>query len=372
MYYIGPINGNDYATVEKALTEAKRLGGCTVVHLFTKKGKGYEEAEKNPDGFHSVSPTAQGEKSLHAVFSDELINIAKNDESVVAITAAMGIGTGLTAFEKEYPDRYYDVGIAEEHALTFSAGLAAAGMKPYVAIYSTFLQRSYDNILHDVALQNLPVRMIIDRAGLALSDGATHHGIFDVSFLMHIPSVELYAPVTYGSLCKTLEISRECCGPIAIRYANTPQIKAIKSKFYANEDYSNTVVKADFEVGCAPENVFITYGNITEKVIEAQGILSRNGIDCGIILCERLKPLPISAISELVSGVKRIVFVEEGILNGGFSMICEREINKTVNAKTDIAAIDDNFANPSKKCDLYEHVGLSAEKIANRMISLIK
>ena len=372
MYYIGPINGNDYATVEKALAEAKRLGGCTVVHTFTKKGKGYEEAEKNPDGFHSVSPAAQGTKSLHSVFADELINIAKNDSDVVAITAAMGIGTGLTAFEKAYPERYYDVGIAEEHALTFSAGLAAAGMKPYVAIYSTFLQRSYDNILHDVALQNLPVRMMIDRAGLALSDGATHHGIFDVSFLMHIPGVELYAPVTYGSLCKTLEISRECSAPIAIRYANTPQIKAIKTKFYSDEDFSYPIVKADYKAENTPENVFITYGNITDKVIEAQDILAKKGINCGIILCERLKPLPISDIYELVRGAKRVVFVEEGILNGGFSMICEREINKISSAETDIAAIEDNFANPSEKCDLYDFVGLSAEKIANKMISLIK
>ncbi|MBE6537536.1 MAG: 1-deoxy-D-xylulose-5-phosphate synthase [Ruminococcaceae bacterium] len=373
LYYIGPVNGNDYNAIEKALKEAKNTGKCVVVHAFTKKGKGYEPAEKAPDGFHSISGTDSNEVTLHQVFADKLIEIAKEREDVVAITAAMGIGTGLDTFGKKYPDRYFDVGIAEAHALTFSAGLAAANLKPYVAIYSTFLQRGYDNIVHDIALQNLPVKMIIDRAGLAVRDGATHHGIFDVAFLSQIPNVSLLAPVTYGSLRCALSETVECNSPIALRYSNSAELSEIRERFYSDGDYSSFGVVADFEMGCAPENVFVTYGNITANVIEAAKLLSDGGIASGIILVERLKPYndTVEKISRFIKGAKKVLFVEEGIKNGGFSMISlellREKYDFTRNMDFAIRAIDDTFAIPEEKCDIYDYLGFSPEKLAEEI-----
>ena len=373
LYYIGPVNGNSYSTMEKALAEAKRLGKCTVIHAFTKKGKGYEPAERSPDGFHSVTSGDSDKKTLHGVFADELINIAAEDKKIVAVTAAMGVGTGLNAFGEKYPERYFDVGIAEAHALTFSAGLAAAGMKPFVAIYSTFLQRGYDNIVHDIALQKLPVKIMIDRAGIAKADGATHHGIFDVAFLSHIPNIEIFAPVTYGSLCEAIRYAERADGPVAIRYANSAQKTDIRDKFYPDGNYSNFGVIADFEKGCAPEYVFVSYGNITSNVITAAEILGKEGISCGIVLVEKLKPYLESAkcVSEYLTGAKRVLFVEEGIKNGGYSMITQSVLRENSliqdNVAVGTAAIDDNFVIPSEKCDIYDYVELSADKIAEKM-----
>lgn len=373
LYYLGPVNGNKYTSIEKALEAAKKSGKCTVIHAYTKKGKGYEPAERSPDGFHSVSPSADEPKSFHAVFADELINLSKNDPEVVAVTAAMGMGTGLDAFGEQFPERYFDVGIAEEHALTFCAGLAAAGKKPYVAIYSTFLQRGYDNILHDIALQRLPVRIMIDRASLAVGDGATHHGIFDVAFLSHIPNLSLLSPATYGTLCAAIGDTLDTDSPIAIRYPNCKQDRAVRDKFYPDGDYSKYGVVADYEQSNTPELVFITYGSIISKVIKAQKSLEDRGIASGIILVEKLKPYEscTEKISELICGAKAILFVEEGIKNGGFSMICKENLSSALSGKVcDIQAIDDNFASPDELCDLYDHLGLSPEKLCDKMLKL--
>jgi 1-deoxy-D-xylulose-5-phosphate synthase len=182
----------------------------------------------------------------------------------------MGIGTGLDAFEKTYPKRYFDVGIAEEHALTFAAGLAASGYKPFVAIYSTFLQRGYDNILHDIALQKLPVKIMIDRAGMATADGATHHGIFDVAFLSQIPGVSIYAPSCFKTLSKMVDFAAESDSAVAIRYPNAGESPKVLEAFYSDGDFDNFTVRGDFELGDENEILFVTYGNIASKVIEAK------------------------------------------------------------------------------------------------------
>ena len=209
LYYLGPIDGNDYESMEKILTEAKKLKESAVIHIKTVKGKGYDPAEESPDKYHGVAPnnTKKKRKTLTDVFGECVCELAEGDERICAITAAMCDGTGLNGFKEKYPDRFFDVGIAEEHAVTFGAGLAASGMKPLVAIYSTFLQRSYDNVIHDVALQKLPVTLCIDRAGLNSRDGATHHGIFDVAFLSHIPNMTIYTPTTEESLSRLLRNS---------------------------------------------------------------------------------------------------------------------------------------------------------------------
>ncbi len=368
LYYRGPIDGNDYKLTERVLRDAKKLKKCVVVHLKTQKGRGYSPAEERPEGFHSVYNGKKSQDSFHSVFADELTCIAKDDEKIAAVTAAMGIGTGLDIFGASYPKRYFDVGIAEEHALTFSAGLAASGYKPFVAVYSTFLQRAYDSILHDVALQHLPVRIMIDRAGLAVSDGATHHGIFDVAFLSHIPNVKIYAPVTYEGLRKAVRCAALASSPVAVRYANSQEPKGIDDSFVRVCDGDDPFISFNFDERMPPRYLFITYGNIVERVLRASDILARAGIESGVVLLERLKPFEPAKerLKSVLSAVERVVFVEEGIKNGGAAMIFGELVRDTVKDYR-IAAIDDNFASPQEKCDLYDFVGLSPEKIAEKM-----
>lgn len=370
LYYIGPIDGNNYKKVENALTEAKRLGQCVVVHLKTEKGKGYANAENAPDKLHSVSAVTSGGETFHSQFADKLVSLAENDEKVVAVTPAMGIGTGLDLFGERFSSRYFDVGIAEGHALTFCAGLAASGMKPYVAIYSTFLQRGYDSVLHDIALQGLPVKIFIDRASLAASDGATHHGIFDVSFLSHIPGITIFSPISYSALEAAIEYANAASGPVAVRYPNASQSEAVVNAFYAGEKVG-IGVRADFDVADAPDKVFITYGSITERVLRAKELLSSRGIKVGVILLEMLKPYGKAAEEVLpyLKGARRIVFAEEGIKNGGAAMLLREALAENgfdlSACEYDIAAIDDNFASPAEACDLYDYVGLSPRRLAD-------
>ena len=366
-YYVGVVDGNDEKKVERALRKAKELDKCVVVHIKTKKGKGCEEAETSPEKFHSVAHTSSNGGTYHSVFADALIDLAKDNDDVVAVTAAMGIGTGLSEFEKKYPERYFDVGIAEPHALTFSAGLAATGLKPFAAIYSTFLQRGYDNIVHDIALQDLPVKMFIDRAGLAVSDGATHHGIFDVSFLSHIPKVEILAPASYESLKECVAYAYSTSSPVAVRYPNSGESELINKSFTSHDKMVG--VKLDFDPKHPPKNLYLTYGSIAENVIKAKDILKEKGIDVGIVLIERIKPYEpvIAFVKGLIENGAHLVYVEEGIKNGGAAMITEDGLCSSGaldGVRFDIAAIDDCFANPTEPCDLFDYVGISPEKLA--------
>lgn len=372
LYYIGPIDGHDFTKVCRALRLAKQMGKACVVHIKTVKGKGYEPAENSPDGYHSLSNTSSAD-SFHSVFTEELISLAEKNNKVVGVTAAMGIGTGLDRFGEKFPDRYFDVGIAEPHALTFAAGLAAGGHTPYVAIYSTFLQRGYDSLLHDIALQNLSVRIMIDRAGLALGDGATHHGIFDVSFISHIPGTTLFAPASYKSLREMIAFSADHKGPIAIRYPNASETQSNLDGFKLISENLNQRVSVNFDLEAIPENLFITYGSLTDRVCEAANSLNSLKINTGVILVESLKPYgPVAEIlMPILSKAKRIVYAEEGIKNGGAAQITREELSVRGFdfGKTEyiIAAIDDCFALPTVTCDLYDYVGLSAEKLADLM-----
>lgn len=371
LYYIGPIDGHDYEKLCKALSIAKESGKACVVHIKTVKGKGYTPAESFPDEYHSLA--SYQNESFHGVFADKLISLAGKNDKILGITAAMGMGTGLDYFGKQFPDRYFDVGIAEPHALTFAAGLAAGGLSPFIAIYSTFLQRAYDNLLHDIAIQNLPVKIMIDRAGLAIGDGATHHGIFDVSFISHIPSMMLLAPISYESLREMTEYAANCQNPIAIRYSNASEPENILKGFHTVSAEITHRVMSDFDEANPPPYIFITYGMVAEKVVSAAEILRLKGYDTGVIIVETIKPYGEVAdiLLPMVSSAKRIVYAEEGIKNGGAAVITREElINRGFDlSKVDyrIAAIDDNFASPSEKCDLYDFVGLSPEKLVEKM-----
>ena len=369
-YYIGPIDGNDYRRLERALKKAKRLGKCVFVHIQTKKGKGCEDAEQSPEVFHSVGGT-RPRSTYHSEFADELIKLAEEDDKILAITAAMGVGTGLTEFEKRYNDRYFDVGIAEEHALTFAAGLAASGYKPFAAIYSTFLQRGYDNVVHDIALQGLPVRIMIDRAGIAKGDGATHHGIFDVAFLSHIPGIEMIAPVSYDSLRAAVGYAARCEGPIAIRYPNSDELPSVRERlsFGGSDPLS---LKFDFDPKVPPQNIFVTYGTEVGRVIGAADILKSHGMECGIILAERIRPRDelLAYLASLPEG-SHVVLAEEGIKTGGLASTLLAELTErgaASSSRFEIAAIDDSFASPDTPCDVYDYVGLSSARLAERFL----
>lgn len=321
-FYIGPIDGNNEALVERALEEARLRDGGVIVHVKTKKGKGFPPAEEHPDVYHGIT-SQESATAFHEVTGKCLTELAGEDRGVCAITAAMGIGTGLSPFAAAYPDRYFDVGIAEEHAATFAAGLAAAGMKPYFAVYSTFLQRAYDNVLHDAALQDLPLRLLVDRAALSPGDGATHHGVFDVAFLSHIPNVHLWAPATFGSLKEMLRDSLAATHPLAIRYPNAAESAEVCRAFYPNGDYKSYGVRANYAKDTIPKNVILAYGRTAKEALLAAKRLTDQGAPTGVILLETLAPYGETAkkVFPLLPKVGRVLFLEEGIYNGGAGML---------------------------------------------------
>ena len=369
--YLGPVDGHDLHDLERALAEAKAREGVTVVHVLTQKGKGYAVAEEDPTAFHGVDPARHGAAadSFHAEAADALSHLAQTDTAVCAVTAAMGEGTGLSRFGEAHPDRFFDVGIAEEHALTFAAGLAASGLKPYFAVYSTFLQRAYDNLLHDVALQGLPVRLLVDRAGLATGDGATHHGIFDVAFLSHVPNVTLLAPATYGSLRAMLTDSLATTGPLAIRYPKGAEDARVSELFYPAGDYENYGVRA---LGVpAPQAVLVGYGTAISYLLDAMRVLLSAHVRTEVILLETLAPYDACAarlFSKMPHGVP-LFFVEEGIRDGGAGMLlCER-LSRLCAARgerfdCEILAIDGHFATPDAPTSLLSYCGIDGESVA--------
>lgn len=359
--YLGPIDGNNYKAVVKLLAEAKKLNESVIIHLKTQKGKGYKPAEEHPSEYHSMFPhNAHLEKTtFSSAMGTYLSEIAENNKKICAITAAMSDGTGLNIFKEKHPDRFFDVGIAEEHAITFSAGLAANGMRPCVAIYSTFLQRSYDNIIHDVALQNLPVTMLIDRAGVNLKDGATHHGIFDVAFLSHIPNVRIYAPLSHDVLRASINEALKLEQPCAIRYPSGTEDSAAIERFYSNEPTATDrelSLKADFEIGNRDsfDVLIVTYGKIVGEAIKVVNKMSED-VKIGIVLLELIKPY--EKIAELLpeyigDNVKAVLFYEEGVKSGGMGMNLSTLMrNYLENRKIahGILAIDDSFAASSEQ-----------------------
>lgn len=379
LYYLGPVDGNDIEAVEDVLRLAKKQQDGVIVHIKTKKGKGYAPAEVNPDKFHSLSPSgAVGGNSFSDEFGKIICELAERDKRVSAITAAMCDGTGLADFKKRFNERFFDVGIAEPHAVTFAAGLAAGGKKPFAAIYSTFLQRAYDNIIHDVALQGLPVCFCIDRSGLNPADGPTHHGIFDVSFLSQIPGMEIYTPATYTSLRLALEKALEGNKPCAVRYPRGGESELVKEHFKDCAD-EFCAVRCDFDLDTTVDAVIITYGRIADEAIKAKMSLSEKGISTGIILLESLKPydsLCRNYIDKALCGRKLpVVFLEEGIRNGGAGMIISDILSEEFGydrAKMRIVAIDDCFGYGAKDENIYTTLGISAEDAEREITELLK
>ncbi len=349
--YLGPIDGNDFAAVESLLGEAKKMGESVVVHLKTVKGKGYAPAELAPHIYHGMSPNAKktDTRSFSAEMGHILSELAENDNSICAVTAAMCDGTGLCEFRDKFPERFFDVGIAEGHALTFAAALAANGKKPIVALYSTFLQRGFDSVIHDIALQKLPVIMCVDRAGLNSADGATHHGIFDVAFLSQIPNLKIYTPATYEVLKLCIKQALEEGVPCAIRYPNGYEDTLVKSKFYDGVELESISARCDFSADDDIDAVIVTHGRMASMALCAQEKLLEIDRHIGIILLEVLKPYDECAktiAGYLPSKPCKVIFLEEEIKSGGMGMnICDKlsAYDAAKNKQLRIMAIEDSF-----------------------------
>ena len=321
--YIGPLDGHDIEMLIETLSRVRTADEPTLVHVITKKGRGYKFSEKDPCVFHGIGPFDMdtGEvtsdtsvPAYSAVFGEALTELAKKDIRLVAISAAMREGTGLDVFAEAFPERFYDVGIAEPHAVTFAAGLAAQGLRPVVAIYSTFLQRAYDEIVHDVCLQNLPVIFAIDRAGIVGEDGASHQGLFDISYLRHIPNLLIMSPKDGSELKKMLRLALQHDGPSAIRY---PRGKAREIAGYPLEDTEVRIGKGDILTD-GDDVAIIAIGNTLGPALKAAEMLRRDGISPCVINARFLKPIDEALILSVSERIKKIVTVEENVLAGGF------------------------------------------------------
>ncbi|MFQ9194059.1 MAG: 1-deoxy-D-xylulose-5-phosphate synthase [Candidatus Gastranaerophilaceae bacterium] len=328
--YLGPIDGHNVSQMVKVFGEAKKLDHAVLVHVVTQKGKGYSYAEKRPSRYHGIEPfdrttgelvTEKQKPGYTDVFSKNICTLAKENKQIVAITAAMADGTGLKKFSRYFPERFFDVGIAEEHAVTFGAGLAAAGMKPYIAVYSSFLQRSYDQILHDVCIQDLPVVFAIDRAGLVGGDGETHQGIFDLSYLNSIPNMSIFAPKNKYELADILKYSVHYDGPLAIRYPRGEAYDGLK-------EFRQPIVYGKSEIIYKEKDIaLLAAGSMVKVAEEVRKQLKEKGYRVSLVNVRFVKPLDEACIEELCQTHSLIVTLEENVLNGGFGEIVTRFIN---------------------------------------------
>ena len=321
--YLGPVDGHDTKRLCKVLKEAKRLNHAVLVHVLTKKGKGYRPAEKQPDRFHGVDPfdikTGKPKKerifpSYTEVFSKQLCYLAGKDERIVAVTAAMPEGTGLKRFQKLYPERFFDVGIAEQHGVTSAAGMAAGGLPPVVAVYSSFLQRGYDQILHDVCIQNLPVVFAVDRAGLVGSDGETHQGIFDLSYLTSIPNMSVLAPKNLWELRREMEFALSYNGPIAIRYPRGEAYRGLK-EFDAPVEYGKGEILYE-----GKELALLAVGSMVSTAEHIRDKLMAEGIEATLANGRFIKPVDFELVDDLAKNHSHLVTLEENVLQGGFGL----------------------------------------------------
>ncbi len=377
--YLGPIDGNDYEAVEHLLREAKKLNESVLVHLKTQKGKGYAPAEKSPESYHGMKPQTGGESrtSFSREMGIALSGLAKENTKVCAITAAMGEATGVDEIKSVDTKRFFDVGIAEEHALTFAAGLCANGMKPFVALYSTFLQRGYDQIIHDIALQKLPCVLCVDRAGLNVGDGATHHGIFDVAFLSQIPNIKIYTPITFDTLRAAMKEAYEEALPCAIRYPNATEDEEIVREFYPEGFCRPLGLAKNFSCDDSPSVVIVTHGKIVKEAMIAQKRMIEHGISVGIILLEVLKPYDV--LADLISQALpkndcKLLFLEEEIQSGGMGMNLSSQMMRRHGLTSDsfeILAVDDSFVERREIGEsVYEAAGVDAKQIEKAILRL--
>lgn len=366
--YLGPVDGHDIKKLEDILERSKKINGPVLIHVVTKKGKGYKLAEENPDKFHGISAydkeTGEVKKSKNysKVFGEKLVKMASEDKRIVAVTAAMRDGTGLKEFAEKFPDRFFDVGIAEQHALGLIAGMARAGLKPVLPIYSSFLQRGYDQIIHDIALSGIPVTVCIDRAGIVGNDGETHQGIFDLSFLSSIPNIVIMAPKNFEELDKMLEFGVNLDKPVFIRYPRGGE----NFSFESTEDIE--LGKAEI-VQEGTDLSIIAIGNMVGRAEEVARLLPEKSVE--IINARFLKPLDEETILNSIRKTGYCITIEDNLLKGGLGSAVVEAVNKSdiQDVKIKNFGYDDTFVEHGTVKELEDKYGLSAEKISGKLFT---
>ena len=373
--YLGPIDGHNIQDLTKILERAKNVKKPVLLHVITTKGKGYKPAEDKPDIFHGIGKfdpesgkiTNSSEMSYSKKLGDTLIDIAKKNEKIVAITAAMPKGTGLYEFSKEFPNRFFDVGIAEEHAVTFASGLATQGYIPFFAVYSTFLQRGYDEIIHDIALQNAHVILAIDRAGIVGSDGETHHGIYDLSYLSHIPNMTIMAPKDATEFSNMINFAIKYNAPIAIRYPRDGYVEKLGNK-------QDEIKLGKAEILLEGNDItIVALGKTVVTAIKVAEILKKKNITAEVINARFLKPLDTSTILNSLRKTQKIITIEDNVITGGLASAVENIIINEENIKLKkFFAYPDVFIKHGTTSEIEDEFGLTPEKISKEIVKNIQ
>ncbi len=369
--YIGPIDGHDIKQMITAFRSALKSNKAVLVHVMTQKGKGYPPAQKNPSAYHGVAPffikdgkeRRQGSRPITytEVFSEEMLRLGREYAELAAITAAMPSGTGLAGFAREYPDRFFDVGIAEEHAVTFAAGMAAGGVKPVVALYSTFLQRAYDQMIHDVCINELPVVFAVDRAGLVGSDGETHQGIFDLAFLMQMPGMTVMAPKNVWELREMMRFCLNMNAPVAVRYPRGAAYQGL-------EEHKESIVLGKSEWICRERQVALfALGSMVETAVEVRRRLKEKGYQVSLVNARFAKPLDEECLRQVAEGHELVVPMEEGVITGGFCQAVASWCHANSSVRVCPVALPDSFIQHGSVAELKRKYGLDAEGIAGKI-----
>ncbi|HCM92356.1 MAG TPA: 1-deoxy-D-xylulose-5-phosphate synthase [Lachnospiraceae bacterium] len=371
--YLGPVDGHDIKAMVRMLKEARKLPKCVLVHVITKKGKGYLPAERHPARFHGAEPfdietglpSRNRKKSNYTdVFSTVMTKLGARNEDVVAITAAMPDGTGLKRFSNMYPDRFYDVGIAEEHAVTFAAGLAAGGLRPIVAVYSSFLQRAYDQILHDVCIQNLPVVFAIDRAGLVGADGETHQGIFDISYLSSVPNMTIMAPKNKWELSDMMKFAVKFESPIAIRYPRGEAYDGLKDFRAPIEFGKSEVIYEENDIA------LFALGSMVRTAEEVRTVLKEKGYPVSLVNARFAKPIDTEVLEEMCKGHSLIVTIEENVASGGYGeKVRDYIFDNKLDCDVEIIALPDDYVEHGNVDILKQEVGIDTDSIVKKVIT---
>jgi 1-deoxy-D-xylulose-5-phosphate synthase len=374
--YLGPVDGHDTQALVRTIKEAKKVKKAVMIHVMTKKGKGFEPAERHPARFHGTEPflienglprNPRTTANYQDIFSTVMCKLGARDDKVVAITAAMADGTGLKRFRNMYPDRFVDAGIAEEHAVTFAAGMATGGYKPVFAVYSSFLQRAYDQILEDVCLQNLPVVFAIDRAGLVGSDGETHQGIFDLSYMSTMPNMHIMAPKNKWELSDMLKFAVDFDGPITVRYPRGNAYSGL-------QEFRAPIVMGKCEPIYEEKDVcLLAVGSMVKIAEKTREILKENGVKCSLVNARFVKPIDTDYIHAASKTHKLFVTMEENVATGGYGEKVRKYIDENrIDASVLSIAIPDKFVTHGSVDQLYKELSMDPESVANRVLEEIR
>lgn len=373
--YLGPIDGHNIEALTEVIEDAKQVEGAVLIHVITEKGKGYEPAQLHPESYHGVGPfikkngmakKPKEEATYTDIFAKTICELAQTHEKLVTITAAMMDGCGLKGFAKRFPDRFFDVGIAEEHAVTFACGLAAGGFHPFFVVYSSFLQRGYDQILHDMCMQNLPVTLMLDRAGLVGNDGETHQGVFDLSYLTMIPNMTVFAPKNRYEFQDAIAFAADFEAPMAIRYPKTDAVRVLK-------EYREPIKLGKSEwIRRGSRVALLAIGTMVETAMEVEELLAKDGIDATVVNLRFAKPLDYEMLDEVLDYHSLIVTMEENVLSGGVGEhICRYVELHSTGVRVVACGIPDKFIHQGSIKELLEETGLDAQSIYQKISTML-